>query len=44
MTTQVLFLFGVFVSALVALGMWLTLLEFKKSESGQVPRNPSFPL
>ena len=44
MTTQVLLLFGIFVSALVALGIWLTLSEFKKIESGEVPRDPSFPL
>lgn len=44
MRTQVLFLFGAFVSALVAVGLWLTVAEFKRLESGKVAQDPRFPL
>ena len=44
MPTQVLFLFGALVSALVAVGMWLTVVEFKRIESGKVTPNSRFPL
>jgi hypothetical protein len=44
MTTSMLFLFGAFVSALVAMGMWLTVLEFRRIESGKVTQDSRFPL
>jgi hypothetical protein len=44
MSTLALFVFGAFVSALVAIGLWMTVAEFKRSESGRVASDPRFPL
>lgn len=44
MGTPTIFGFGLFVSALVALGLWLTVAEFRRIESGHVPQDPRFPL
>ena len=44
MSTLALFVFGAFVSALVAIGLWMTVAEFKRSESGRVESDPRFPL
>jgi hypothetical protein len=43
-TTTGLFVFGLFVTALVTAGLWLTVREFTKINAGQVPRDPNLPL
>ncbi len=44
MNSTAIFAIGVLVTLIAASGIVLTVLEFKRIQRGEVPRNPKFPL
>jgi hypothetical protein len=44
MTSQTILFLGIIITALVVVGLTMTVLEFRKLERNPQPQNPNFPL